>query len=322
MPRRPLEILNVLVLLILLGLTLYGGMTERFPQWPHWLWRFGVMLAAVLAMAWIVEWGRRRGRLPWVLLILVNFYPLALVPEIFNAVGYLIPSVNPLMRDQWLIDVDQAIFGFDPQMAMQAYITPWLVNLMYVGYCTYYFFPLAVGLGLWLKQRELAVRFIFVTALAFYISYIGYFAVPAYGPRTAQAHEYDVPLNITPLARAVADTLNNLEKTKQDAFPSGHTMITVVCLMFAARYRPRLFIVLLPIATLLIASTMFCRYHYAIDVIAGIVLAFATVPVANWLYNMGRERTRLPEGHLALDASGDRIDTASPAIAQPRRSLS
>jgi membrane-associated phospholipid phosphatase len=36
---------------------------------------------------------------------------------------------------------------------------------------------------------------------------------------------------------------------------------------------------------LLIFSTMYCRYHYLVDVIAGIVLAFATVPLGERLYD-------------------------------------
>ncbi|HVG36479.1 MAG TPA: phosphatase PAP2 family protein, partial [Thermoplasmata archaeon] len=65
----------------------------------------------------------------------------------------------------------------------------------------------------------------------------------------------------------------------------GHTMITTAVLIVAWRRAWKLFWWLLPAATLLIFSTMYCRYHYLVDVIAGIVLAFATVPVGDWLYD-------------------------------------
>src|SRR5687768_13516661 len=131
-PRRPLEILNAFVVLVLLVLTFYGATTGRFTTWQHWAVRYGAMLLFVCAMAWGVAWGRRRGGgLPWPLLILVNFYALWFVPEIFNSVGYVIPSVNPHMRDDWLIAFDRWLFGFDPTLALQRFITPRFVDVMY-----------------------------------------------------------------------------------------------------------------------------------------------------------------------------------------------
>jgi membrane-associated phospholipid phosphatase len=61
-------------------------------------------------------------------------------------------------------------------------------------------------------------------------------------------------------------------------------MITVSVLIVAWRRLRWLFWVLLPVATLLVLSTVYCRYHYVVDVIAGIVLAFATVPLGDRLY--------------------------------------
>jgi len=55
-------------------------------------------------------------------------------------------------------------------------------------------------------------------------------------------------------------------------------------LIVAWRRARKLFWVLLPIALLLVISTMYCRYHHVVDVIAGIVLAFATVPLGDRLY--------------------------------------
>jgi membrane-associated phospholipid phosphatase len=61
-------------------------------------------------------------------------------------------------------------------------------------------------------------------------------------------------------------------------------MITVSVLIVAWRRLRWLFWILLPVATLLIVSTVYCRYHYAVDVLAGIALAFATVPLGDRLY--------------------------------------
>ena len=62
-------------------------------------------------------------------------------------------------------------------------------------------------------------------------------------------------------------------------------MIATAVLIVAWRRFRRLFWYLLPVAALLVLSTMYCRYHYLVDVIAGVVLAFATVPLGDRFYD-------------------------------------
>jgi membrane-associated phospholipid phosphatase len=172
-------------------------------------------------------------------------------------------------------------------------VTPFLAAFLYVAYSMYYFLPLVLGGFLWSRDVATARRYIFTLSVCFYVSYAGYFTVPAYGPRTALADRNRVPLETSAVARVISKTINELEHTKLDAFPSGHTMITVAVLIVAWRRARRLFWFLLPVALLLIASTMYCRYHYFVDVIAGVVLAFATVPLGDRLYERMRRSAAL-----------------------------
>ena len=38
-------------------------------------------------------------------------------------------------------------------------------------------------------------------------------------------------------------------------------------------------------AVCLILSTVYCRYHYVVDVLAGVILAFGAVPMGDWIYD-------------------------------------
>jgi membrane-associated phospholipid phosphatase len=79
----------------------------------------------------------------------------------------------------------------------------------------------------------------------------------------------------------IQDTLNALEKNKTDAFPSGHTAVSLMCLYYAWKMREnKLFAVLIPVVTGLLISTVYLRYHYVIDVIAGIALTGLTIALA------------------------------------------
>jgi membrane-associated phospholipid phosphatase len=74
-------------------------------------------------------------------------------------------------------------------------------------------------------------------------------------------------------SKGIRDTLNLLEELKYDAFPSGHTAVILITLFFSLKYRKKTFFFFLIPVLGLIFSTVYCRYHYVIDVLAGIALA-------------------------------------------------
>jgi membrane-associated phospholipid phosphatase len=236
-------------------------------------------------LAVVVFLTQRMERLPNALRIAVDFYPAAFIPFVYESLGPLIAAARGRARDDLLIAADRAILGGDVTVLLQAFVTPFWAAFFYVAYATYYFLPLILGGFLWSRDVALARRFIFTLSVCFYVSYAGYFTIPAYGPRTALADRHTAPLETSPVARAISRTINEVEHTKLDVFPSGHTMVTVAVLMVAWRRARKLFWWLLPVAVLLIFSTMYCRYHYLVDVLAGIVLAIVTVPLGERLYD-------------------------------------
>lgn len=240
-------------------------------------------LAAVLLM--MTALARRQDRLPVPLQLLVDFYPAAFLPILFNTLEPLIEASRGGARDDLLIAADRALFGVDVTVWMQRLVRPWLSDTFSVFYTTYYFFALTLGLILWGRDRAAARKFIFALMVCYYVSYAGYFAIPALGPRFAQAGEYTVSLLTSPVSRTIADGINSLEKTKLDVFPSGHTMIAVAVLIVAWKRARDVFWILLPIGTGLVLSTVYCRYHYVVDVIAGVALAFVAVPIGDRLYD-------------------------------------
>jgi membrane-associated phospholipid phosphatase len=277
---RPLEAVNLAALAVLAALTLF--LWRRLADPGDILLRFSLMGAFLAIIVFLTQPPRP---LPKALRIAVDFYPAAFVPFVYESLGVLIAAARGRARDDLLIEADRAILGGDVTVLLQPFVRPALAAFLYVAYSTYYFMPIVLGAVLWKRSPEEARRFIFTLTICFYVSYAGYFTVPAYGPRTALASSHTVPLNTNPVAAAIERSINQLEHTKLDAFPSGHTMITVAVLIVAWRRHRKVFWIFFPIAMLLIFSTMYCRYHYLVDVIAGIVLAFATVPLGERLYD-------------------------------------
>jgi len=281
MRRRPLEILNIAAILALAGVAGLCAAAGRLPGWPGVLERYGLMLVFLLVVSWLAAREEKLGR---ALRLVVNFYPMAIIPLLYESLGVLIPALRGESRDAWLVAADRAIFHADPTVWLERFVWPPLTDLLLLAYSTYYFFPIIVGVALWKKDRALARKFIFCLSFTFYLSYAGYFVIPAQGPRVALAAEQSVALEVTPVSRTISRKLNELEHTKDDAFPSGHTMVTVFCLLVAYRETRKVFRAWLPIALLLIVSTIYCRFHYVVDVIAGLSLAFLALPLGERLY--------------------------------------
>ena len=59
-------------------------------------------------------------------------------------------------------------------------------------------------------------------------------------------------------------------------------------------------------ATGLILSTVYCRYHYGVDVLAGLALAVATVPLGDAIYDRCERRGAAfrDDGLSSLDGGG------------------
>jgi hypothetical protein len=60
--------------------------------------------------------------------------------------------------------------------------------------------------------------------------------------------------------------------------------VAIVTAYFSCRYLPGIWYAHLVMVILLCLSTIYCRYHYAVDVVAGAVVAWALIPLGNALY--------------------------------------
>jgi membrane-associated phospholipid phosphatase len=273
---------DLVTLLVLLGLILLVVLTRhRLAGWNGLLLRYGVLV--LLQIGVIV--GRGRGLPP----VLTAFFPLVPILAIFDSLSF-IPQLHPGDMDQPLLAMDRALLGVDLSLWLEAYTRPWLTELMQVSYLVYYVVPFLV-LGALFRQRPAptgqpgADFDLCVTALALshYLAFVGYLTVPALGPRFALASQYHVELTGLWLATPIHAALNFLEGIKRDAFPSGHTSAALVSLYYAARFTPRLALVIAPGVFLMILSTMYLRYHYLVDVLAGVLLAAGCILVSRWL---------------------------------------
>ncbi len=217
-------------------------------------------------------------------------FPVMAVFLVFNSMTELVPGVNPVDIDFRLIRADYWLLGGYPTVWLERVVNPYLTEILQLAYTSYYFLPVILGIALKIKKRETEFdEGLLFILLCFYLSYVGYILFPALGPRYTMNHLQSIPLKGTMLSEKIYSILNNIEGIKRDAFPSGHTAVTLVVLHLAYRYEKRLFYIYLPISVLLLFATVYCRYHYVVDVLGGIVLYMVTMIIGQWVIRSFRK---------------------------------
>ncbi|HXX58183.1 MAG TPA: phosphatase PAP2 family protein [Thermodesulfovibrionales bacterium] len=213
-------------------------------------------------------------------------FPVVSVLIIFNSLEMLVHDLHPRDIDQALIKLDYLIFNGYPTIILEALQRPLLTDVLQVAYSTYYFLPISLGLLLMLRKRDGEFeRTLFLILLCFYLSYIGYMLFPALGPRYTMDHLQGSELRGAFAAEPIQRVLNGLEGIKRDAFPSGHTAVSLVVSFLAFKYHRIFFYLTLPVIALLIFSTVYCRYHYVVDVLGGFILAALTCMMGERYYD-------------------------------------
>jgi membrane-associated phospholipid phosphatase len=281
--QRPADTVTIIFLLFLTGLTLLYYST--LPRAPYLLSIYSLLIITQIILIRFRDNGR----------FMRNFYdvifPIICVLAVFDSLEWIVHFINPRDIDPVLIRLDYLIFGNHPTVMLERIMNPFLTDILQIAYSTYYFIPISFGIILLMnKQREEFDKTIFMILLCFYLSYLGYILFPALGPRFYLSNIQTTELQGFFAAEPIQNLLNRLEGIKRDAFPSGHTGIALTVLYLAYRYKRGYFRIALPIVLALIFSTVYCRYHYVVDVIAGFGLTLLTVLLGEWYYGWWVER--------------------------------
>ncbi|NCO69630.1 MAG: hypothetical protein GW878_03795 [Acidobacteria bacterium] len=235
-----------------------------------------VLVGAAIALGeWprgLRRWGRELLLVPFVLYAFLNLSPL-------------IAIVNPAIRDPWLVAADRFLLGAELQAALYSATLPaWGADALTMCYASYFLLSSGLVIVLVLRGDTAIPRVTAAIVITFLVSYTGYFFVPAHGPRAMDlgvAKYAGLPVGI--VDGDLRSLLDAGELTKTDAFPSGHTMVTLATLICARRRARTYYLVLLPVAMLLIAATVLLTYHYIVDLVAAVPLMGLALFVAGRL---------------------------------------
>jgi membrane-associated phospholipid phosphatase len=262
------------------------GWWNQIPHaWFHMAWH-------AVAIAVLIYEVKRPNRTSWVFR---NWYMLLYVATCYREMAQYIPAIRRTTSDRWLADLDYRLWGAYPTVWLERISSRPLTELLQVCYTLFIPVVLFVAAMLWRKRlyREFQY-YAFLIALGFLLSYVGYFIVPALGPRFLLKHLQHTVLEGLWFFHGMQSGLDSLESVNYDCFPSGHTELTILAWWGSRMVSNRLFKAYFAYTPVLIFATVYLRYHYSVDVLAGAVLAAGLILTAPVLYG------KLSKGGVAI----------------------
>jgi membrane-associated phospholipid phosphatase len=193
-------------------------------------------------------------------------------------------------RDATLIALDQKLFGFQASLALQRFISPPLTAWMDLAYFYHILNIPIVACFIYLRAPRWRFREMMSGLMVVcFFGILGYMLVPAIGPLYTLRDQYAVPLyqSVSVFNRQVE--FMDFARIRRDVFPSMHVGISFVVWLYAYRNSRRLFWILSPLILSLWISSVYLRYHYLVDILAGLILAPLCFWLSNWLFKRFQE---------------------------------
>ena len=277
-----LDRLNILLLGIIFVIYLFS-----LPYTPY---KFEPLLVFALSALtiWLSIFLRKENKNSGLAKFFRLAYPLIYLFVIFESFFMILPFINPNRYDVALAHIDFAMFGVHPTVWIEQWNRPWLTDLFYSLYVFYFPMPLFILSWLYHQKRFVDLdKSVWVYMLTYYGAYLGYFMVPAAGPRFYEPlmELQKTDLNGVFLAIPIRTLINFMEPNKLDAFPSLHAAISFTTLLLMGKFNRKMFWVFLPIITGIMISLVYCRYHYVIDMIAGLSWSISTFVFGQYFYD-------------------------------------
>jgi membrane-associated phospholipid phosphatase len=224
-------------------------------------------------------------------------YPVVLMSFFYRASGLLVEVVVPRFFDGAVTGLERTLFGIDPSLWLDAHPSVFLTEVLTAFYCTYYFLIPGLAVTLLFSRRDDDIKkFMTATCATFFISYLAFIFLPVAGPRFYFADLYQHKL-VGVLFRPLADFIMDNAAFRGGAMPSSHVAVAVVAAFFAVRAYGRKAWFIVPVVVGLALGTVYGRYHYAIDVVIGAIIAGVVLYATIKYYP--KEKMYLPQQQVA-----------------------
>ena len=236
-----------------------------------------LVAAHLVASAFIYSLRFLPAKLPGVVQFFRDWYPVIVLPLLYKEVEVFAAAFGNWELTGVLQELEVTLFAGHPSIYLSERL-PWVALSEYLHFCylAYVLMVPAVG-GYWYYTKQLTKfrELVFLVSVALTVSYLFFSLFPVDSP-----FYLSEPLR-EPLAGNFFYQLVHFTAgqggARGGAFPSSHVSVSTVILLVAWHHDRHLGYFLLPIVAGIYVATVYGRFHYALDVIAGLALAVAIV---------------------------------------------
>jgi membrane-associated phospholipid phosphatase len=280
----PVDVTSIVFLLFLILLNCIFA--NRVAAWFEIIVINLAVIGLVFTLAYLAETKKTKLYIGF-----HRFYSYLIILFVFKEIYLMVHPIHPVDYDWLFIAIDHWMFGVHPTQWIMQFSHPVLTEIFQSAYFSYYILFLLFGIELYVRfPIEKYDQGAFLIVYGFYLSYLGYFLLPAIGPRFTLHDFYATNQELPGLfmtnwmrdfvnaGESISFAMSNAaELVQRDVFPSGHAQLSLVVLYLSHRYVLRNRWIITVLTILLLVGTVYLRYHYVIDLIGGFVVFLITI---------------------------------------------
>lgn len=207
-----------------------------------------------------------------------------IIPFLYHQTGIVDEASDGLGRfDTIFAQFDYLVFGqsvanFIQMKVGNGFFATLFYDWVQTSYHFYFIFPFY---GAIVYYRRLSNENIYKIArlsssiaIFFSINFFLYIAIPVTGPQYFMPSAFTISLPLSSYGNYLHSLISNGQPTYIDCFPSGHTGISVLMSIWFYKMKSRHLYFSLFMLLSIVSATLALRYHYVLDIIFAIPLAF------------------------------------------------
>ncbi len=268
----PPDAITFVFTLVAMALIVVRSQTIGPHAWTYVLYYFLAFLSAAVAAPWM-DTVKHPIIQNHVVQFVRRLYPALYLGAFFNWTEPVSNMFFDQPLDEYILALDLAIFGYSPgaELASRLGNNYYLTEFMCFSYMSYYITPWPVVYCHFAGMKKEFAYTATISCLIMFTCYLLQSMFPVQGPIYYNP-ELGGHLHAGPIAAAAASFLSGAD-VPGSAMPSGHVAGTMGIFFLTYIFFRKSFYFFAPLWIALCVATVYGRFHYVVDGVAGLFIA-------------------------------------------------
>ena len=232
-----------------------------------------------------------------------HFTPLALVLVFYRVIGVQLSLAGFRVRDSLFYNLEYSVMGMYPSFVLQRLMEVWLNELSYGFYLS------GILIILWAifkfyRRGYMDIFENYLTALVMggVLCLLLTSVFPVYGPGKALAEYYYLGF-YGPFLSIIMPFFMTLFTPTVGSFPSLYFCLLTIASYYLWDYGKSYIIISFVVLTAVFWGGIYLRYHYLLDALAALLIAFLAATVANFIFYFKHGKNIEDSGKTVSDSA-------------------